>query len=254
MLDLLRTIVDKQAAEIQEVNRLLMKSRGKLLTKTEMLTLRNQQVTTSIRAAQLIQNAILPFEQRLQEVLGEHFLIYLPKDIVSGDFYWICEVNEKRMVAVADCTGHGVSGSLMATLGYALLNEIIGKGVCEPALILKELNEKLTATLRQEVTKNQAGMDIILCKIEPKEIKSEEAKPEEIKQKTTQYLITHSSSRRPLYYTQEQKLIKVKGDKQYIGGRFNHYKPRPFEQHQVVLNKGETLYLTTDGFADTPNI
>lgn len=238
-----RQLLGYQAEEISEVNRLLVKSREKLLTKTEMLTLRNQQVTTSIRAARMIQTAILPVEKRMKTVLGDYFLIYLPKDIVSGDFYWVYTIGQVRYVAVVDCTGHGVAGSLMVMLGYALLNEIVNKGTEAPAQILKELNEMLTISLRQDVTKNQSGLDIILCKIQPVTSPAD----------TPQYRMTHASSRRPLYYTQQQLLVRVKGDKQFIGGNFSRYAPRPFTEKSVVLDQGETLYLTTDGFADTPN-
>lgn len=238
-----RQLLGHQAEEISEVNRLLVKSQEKLLTKTEMLTLRNQQVTNSIRAARMIQTAILPVEKRMKTVLGDYFLIYLPKDIVSGDFYWVYTIGQTRYVAVVDCTGHGVAGSLMVMLGYALLNEIVNKGTQAPAQILKELNEMLTISLKQDVTKNQSGMDIILCKIQPV--------PDSID--APQYMVTHASSRRPLYYTQQQALVRVKGDKQFIGGNFSRCAPRPFTEKSVVLEQGETLYLTSDGFTDTPN-
>ncbi|WP_299452763.1 tetratricopeptide repeat protein [uncultured Microscilla sp.] len=239
-----RKLMGQQSTKINEVNRLLVRSREKLLTKTEMLTLRNQQVTNSIRAAKLIQSAILPFDKRMQDILGEYFLLYLPKDIVSGDFYWMYQIGKVRYMAVADCTGHGVAGSLMSMLGYALLNEIVNKKIGTPALMLEELNTMLTASLRQEVTKNQAGMDIILCKI---------TDIEENEETCTCFKVTYAGSRRPLYYTQGDKLIKVKSDKQFIGGYFSHYAPRPFKENEVVLAKGEQLYLTSDGFADTPN-
>ena len=239
-----RRLMGEQSEEIQEINRLLVKSREKLLTKTEMVTLQNQQVTSSIRAAKLIQSAILPFDRRMKQILGNYFLLYLPKDIVSGDFYWTYQIGKVRYVAVADCTGHGVAGSLMSMLGYALLNEIVNRGILEPAQILQHLNKKLTASLRQNITKNQAGMDIVLCKIEPAPVDSTN-KP--------QFKVTYASSRRPLYYTEQKKLKKVKGDKQFIGGHFSHYEPRPFKEYSIMLNKGESLYLTSDGYADTPN-
>lgn len=240
-----RQLMGQQSAEINEVNRLLMLNRAQLLNKTEMLTLRNQQVTNSIKAAKLIQSAILPFEEKMQEVLGDHFLLYMPKDIVSGDFYWMYQIGKVRYVAVADCTGHGVAGSLMSMLGYALLNEIVNKKAQTPAQMLAELNSMLTLSLRQEITKNQAGMDIILCKIEPID-NHPSGKP--------YFTITYAGSRRPLYYTKDGKLMKVKSDKQFVGGYFSHYTPRPFKERQIVLAQGEQLYLTSDGFADMPNL
>lgn len=238
-----RELMGQQSAEINEINRLLVINREQLLNQTEMLTVRNQQVTSSIKAAELIQSAILPFEKKMNQVLGDYFLLYMPKDIVSGDFYWMYQIGDVRYVAVADCTGHGVAGSLMSMLGYALLNEIMNKKIYAPAQMLAELNSMLTLSLRQEITKNQAGMDIILCKITPAETDAS----------TPCFTLTYAGSRRPLYYTHQGELIKVRSDKQFIGGYFSHYEPRPFKEKQVVLAQGEQLYLTSDGYADTPN-
>lgn len=239
-----RQLMGQQSAEINEINRLLVINREQLLNQTEMLTLRNQQVTNSIKAAELIQSAILPFEKRMNKVLGDYFLLYMPKDIVSGDFYWMYQIGDVRYVAVADCTGHGVAGSLMSMLGYALLNEIMSKKIYDPAQMLTELNLMVTSSLRQEVTKNQAGMDIIMCKIAPAETTDTS---------TPCFTVTYAGSRRPLYYTHQGELIKVRSDKQFIGGYFSHYEPRPFKEKQIILAQGEQLYLTSDGYADTPN-
>ena len=120
-----------------------------------------------IRAAKTIQDAILPFDVLMQKMLREYFVIYRPKDVVSGDFYWLGQVKNKRIVSVIDCTGHGIPGAFMSMIGFTMLNDIISVNqVTDPAKILEELRRNIRYTLRQDETGGRNGMDIGLITIE----------------------------------------------------------------------------------------
>jgi len=204
------------------------------------LELKNEQITRSINAAKTIQQAILPFESRLKELLKEHFILYRPKDIVSGDFYWVDRVGNKTIVAVIDCTGHGVPGAFMSMIGNTLLDEIITiKKIIDPAAILEELNKQIIASLRQEETRDLNGMDIAIACFE--------------EEKNGEVAIEFAGAKRPLYYfsPSEKEIITVKGTTRHIGGR--QITKRPFENKQLKLPAGSMIYLTSDGYEDQNN-
>jgi serine phosphatase RsbU (regulator of sigma subunit) len=159
-------------------------------------------------------------------------VLFLPKDIVSGDFYWFNKKNNKRLIATVDCTGHGVPGAFMSMIGNALLNEIINeKGITTPSEILNHLREKIITSLNQKDGENKDGMDIsILCFDD---------------QNNT---VEFAGANNPLWLVSKGIIKEIKGDKQPIG--LYHGASQPFTNHTIELQKGDTLYIFTDGYAD----
>jgi serine phosphatase RsbU (regulator of sigma subunit) len=196
---------------------------------------KNKEIMDSINYAKKIQEAIIPSSIEMSNVFPQHFVLLLPRDIVSGDFYWIGSKLDYVFVAVADCTGHGVPGGFMSMLGTALLNEIINeKEIYEPADILDLLKFKIIMALRQSENVNEAkdGMDIALCRID----------------KTTNEL-TFAGANNSMHLIRNEKLIELKGDKQPIG--ISHFNTtQQFIQQTLTLQKEDMIYLFTDGYPD----
>lgn len=215
--------MSKQRDEIEQKNKILEKH--KLL------------ITDSIHYAQTIQKLILPVKENLDKVF-ESFVIHLPKDIVSGDFYWWSELqlDDEYIVAVVDCTGHGVPGAFMSMLGNDLLNNIIKHdGIRQPEKVVNELDDGVVNTLKQEVSDNMDGMDLILCRVKKRWEKRE---------------VTFVGANRPLvYYSQkEKKLMIKKGWEKTVGGILKLQKDYTFKSKTYMLDEGDILYLFSDGF------
>ncbi|GAB4395670.1 MAG: hypothetical protein OHK0053_05490 [Microscillaceae bacterium] len=236
-LDAQNNKLEEAAKQMDQQNKEINIKNEQLTEKTVELEDQNRKITDSIRYANTIQQALLPGEKRFRQLFDDHFVIYEPKDIVSGDFYWINTVEDKTLIAVVDCTGHGVPGAFMSTVGTDLLNEIVNENEFSPARILDALHVRIYERLRQGDTNNRDGMDLCLCLIR--------------KANQGQYLVTFSGAKRPLYYTQNQTLKRLNGDSKYIGGVL---KPnQAFNNYDLILQKNDVLYLSTDGFADAPN-
>ncbi len=206
--------------------------------KNEEMEVLYTQVTDSIRYAKRIQEAILPSEKDFNDCFKDHFIYFKPKDIVSGDFYWLLSINEndrkKVVLATSDCTGHGVPGGFMSMLGSSLLTEIVNeKKVTEPADILDLLRIKIISALKQKgnAGENQDGMDISICKFDLQQKK-----------------LVFGSANNAVYLVRENKLTELKPDKQPIG--ISHGINDQFNQREVSLMEGDCIYTFTDGFAD----
>lgn len=227
-----------KASELNKQNDLLESAAVEMDQKNEELEGQNKKITDSIRYANTIQQAMLPGENRFKELFDDHLIIYEPKDIVSGDFYWLTKLEEKTLIAVVDCTGHGVPGAFMSTIGVDLLNEIVNKQKeHSPAQILELLHNGIFDRLRQSDTNNRDGMDVCFCLIRPAN--------------NNQFLVTFSGAKRPLYFMQDQELKRINGDSKYIGGIKKE--KQDFQNYDLILKKGDVLYLTTDGYTDSPN-
>lgn len=195
---------------------------------------KNKEITDSIKYAQKIQTAMMPLKHEFAAYFNDSFVIFSPRDIISGDFFWITTKNDKIIFATGDCTGHGVPGGFMSMLGVSLLNEIINEhDLTEPALILSRLRKKVITALRQKGLsgEQQDGMDMTICVLDKESL-----------------MLTYAAANHTLYIIKNGILDEYKGDKQPVGIFGNDLKP--FKQHQVQLQKGDLIYTFTDGLAD----
>ena len=199
---------------------------------------KNQEITDSIRYAQTIQQAVLPAKEKITSLFDENLLVYLPKDVVSGDFYWLSHTSRGTYIVVSDCTGHGVPGAFMAMIGISLFNELINiENIEEPADILEKLDREIQLALQQQQAKNSDGMDLVLCRIE-------NTQNNEVKK------ITFAGAKNSLFYSKNGTIERIKGSKRSIGGRRSQNNKIAFEQTVLELEKGEVLYLASDGYID----
>ncbi|TGK29505.1 GAF domain-containing protein [Leptospira gomenensis] len=202
------------------------------------LGLKNQHITDSITYSLNIQQAILPSQDVLAKNLKEQFVIFRPKDIVSGDFYWFSKKDGSIFLAAVDCTGHGVPGALMSMIGNTLLNQIVNEaGIKDPGKVLEHLNRNVRQALKQDSLDANSvdGMDVCFCRIDNDKV-------------------LFAGAKRPLYFSKDDKIEEVKGDRHSIGGRQKE-DSRTYTTHEVKLEKGKPtmFYLATDGYMDQPN-
>lgn len=192
---------------------------------------KNKEVTDSINYAQRIQKAILPSHRLVESYLPKSFVVYLPKDIVSGDFYWVEKKGNKVFFAVADCTGHGVPGAMMSVIGQNALNRVINEfGITKPSEILDKLSILVEEGFSKSGSDVRDGMDIALCLLD-----------------TSSNKLEFAGANNPVYIYSSNELKEIKATKQPIG-RFES--KVNFVNHEVQLNSGDAVYLFTDGIAD----
>lgn len=194
----------------------------------------NEAILDSIEYAKRIQTAIMPSLAEVRRGLPQCFIYYRSKDIVSGDFYWYMYRDDMVIVAAVDCTGHGVPGAFMSVLGNTLLNNIVREGaVYEPCKILELLDERVMQMLNQmnPDADSTDGMDVALCTI----YKSDRT-------------VKFAGANRMLFYHHAGEMHELKGNKYPVGGKMNVHDP--YVSHTLQLNEGDTLYISTDGFAD----
>ena len=234
----------------KKTNKLLNTQNEEILHKNEIIEEKNKDITDSINYAQRIQEAILP-EEALLNSIYESFIYYRPKDIVSGDFYWIKEIDNKIYFAVVDCTGHGVPGAFMSIIGANSLSKIIEDLKIEkPGEILDELNILVNRALGVENNsdsfKMRDGMDISICTIDKKNKRLEYAGAN-----NALYLLRKSSTPinelPPIMDNGEIFFHEIKANKMAIGGGENK---KVYTTHSILLEKEDTLYLFSDGYAD----
>ncbi len=227
--------ISQQKEEIEAQRDTLVQNNHHLEQAYNEIEEQKKRITDSIRYAQRIQRVILPPKEYVNAVLPEAFIIYLPKDIVSGDFYWVTDNDDFVNFAAVDCTGHGVPGAFMSLVGNNNLNSAI-RSVTEvkPSLILESLNKGVTSVLRQKEEDSQIkdGMDIALCTIDKSRKK-----------------LQFAGAYRPLYFVRDGELTEIKGDKNPIGGG-ELQKAKTFTNHEFELKKGDCIYIFSDGFTD----
>ncbi len=199
------------------------------------ITRKNKNITESINYAKRIQEAILPDNNLIKGVLPKSFMLYKPRDVVSGDFPWFIHFDDVTYIAAVDCTGHGVPGALMSLIGFFLLNNIVNlKQANTPGTILDLLDEEVTRTLKQDESESSTkdGMDISLCKINH-----------------TKNQMEYAGAHRPLYYLRQGELYEIKGNKFPIGGA--QYKNRARFTNTIINYKpNDSVYIFSDGFPD----
>ncbi len=195
---------------------------------------KNEDVTASITYAKRIQDATIPSEEMIKKYLPENFVFFKPRDIVSGDFYWFTKILGKKLVlAVVDCTGHGVPGAFMSLIGNNLLNHIvINLGITDPNIVLEAMNAGVIDVLSQESTNNHDSMDIALCVIDTEKKKMEFA-----------------GAKSQLLYIQNGEIQYIKGNSQPVGD-LSRGKDKNFTKHEIDLSMPTTFYIFSDGFAD----
>jgi ligand-binding sensor domain-containing protein/serine phosphatase RsbU (regulator of sigma subunit) len=217
---------------IQEEKKIL---EVKVQERTIELAQKNKDITSSIQYAKRIQEAILPQQELIFRFFPRSFILYKPKDIVSGDFYWFSYKDNKKIIAAVDCTGHGVPGAFMSMIGHNLLNQIVNEnGITDAAEILNYLNKGVQQALKQnQSSETRDGMDVCLCVFDD-----------------TKQVVEYAGAYRPLYKLDKNKeLYIVDGNKFPIGGS-QISGERNFTKHTIKINDGDSFYMFSDGYAD----
>ncbi|MBN1949827.1 MAG: response regulator [Bacteroidales bacterium] len=240
-------LVLMQSRAKKKANRLLMeqnneieRQKNKIGEQHELAEKQKKRITDSILYAQRIQKAVLPQEEFFSAAFNDYFILYKPKDIVSGDFYWTAQKGGTLILAVADCTGHGVPGAFMSMLGVAYLNEIVNKIVINQHIsnlnaddILNQLREMIITSLHQtgDITEPKDGMDIALCLID-------------LKNRKLQY----AGANNPLYIIRNKEIIEYKADKMPVS--YHQKKDISFSRISINWETDDRIYLFSDGYVD----
>lgn len=212
----------------------IVKQKEEIEKQRDLIKSKNKDITDSIKYASKIQAAVVPPVKYLEEVLTDSFIINKPKDIVSGDFYWLTQIENKTIIAMADCTGHGVPGAFMSMLGVTFLNEIVNhKKIIDPKEVLNVLRKNIIVSLRQsdEEATPSDGMDISLVVIDNENNE-----------------LTFSGAFNPVLIVRDSKIITLKADRMPIG--IYHRKNMDFSSHKMSITPGDMIYLYTDGYPD----
>ena len=239
-----RDFVELQNKELLKTNQklesselILRKMNLQIKEKNKTLASTNNQIVLSMNSAKTIQEAILPYEGKFAEYFADYFIINRPKDVVSGDFYWFKESQGKVILVVADCTGHGVPGAFMTLIGANLLDKIVElEGVEQPSLILEKLHQEVQNLLKQKYTHNNNGMDAVVISLE--------------KRGSQEKLIFAGAKNNILLWTNNE-IKELKGTRKSIGGIQNE--EIQFENQESILQKGDLIYLGSDGLEDQNN-
>ncbi|MEE4197695.1 MAG: tetratricopeptide repeat protein [Bacteroidales bacterium] len=228
-------MLTRQKEEIETQKDEIEAQRDFVTRQRDQIAHQNEIITDSIEYAKRIQSALLPQDSYLEKILARHFVFMKPKNIVSGDFFWVTEKHNKTIVAVADCTGHGVPGAFMSMLGVAFLNEIVNNSsAVQPHLILNKLRNYIIESLHQEYgySGSKDGMDMALITIDKSSLAME-----------------YAGAYNPVFIIRNGKLHEIKGDKMPIGIHAVKV-DKEFTSHQYQLQKQDVLYLFSDGYVD----
>jgi serine phosphatase RsbU (regulator of sigma subunit) len=240
LLILIALVILRSLSIKKKDNRLLQKQKEEIARQKDVVEEQKKSITDSIHYAKRIQSAMLPPQEFVTQSLPESFILYLPRDIVSGDFYWMKQVSETNLiVCAADCTGHGVPGAFMSMLGMSLLNDIINtnhdrltKNELTPADILNELRSRIKSSLRQTGREGEArdGMDMSLCFMDRSTGK-----------------LAYAGANNSVYFVADGVLSELKATRNPIGIYLNELS---FANNEAMLPKGSVLYMFSDGFSD----
>jgi serine phosphatase RsbU (regulator of sigma subunit) len=197
----------------------------------DQIEMKNRDITDSIQYAKRIQGAILPSDHLIKQHIKDNFILYIPKDIVAGDFYWMETIGDTVLIAVADCTGHGVPGAMVSIVCNNALNRAVREfGLIKPSEILDKVRDLVIETFEKSEDNIKDGMDIALCSLN---LKNNE--------------LDYAGANNSLYLIRNNELIEIKSDKQPIGKFMNN---KPFTNHSQKVLKEDKIYLFTDGYAD----
>lgn len=226
-------LLTEKNTHISEQNDILQQKNIEIEQQSKKLQKQHKEIIDSINYAQRIQKAILPSSEYLTEILNEHFVLFKPRDIVSGDFYWAKQFRNISAIAVADCTGHGVPGAFMSMLGSSFLNELVtSKKINEPGHILDRLRSTVKSSLNQKGVEGEQkdGMDIGFIVVNNETMQ-----------------LSFSGAYNSLIIIRNNELIQLKADRQPIG---IFIKEKPFTTKTFKLHKGDTIYSFSDGYPD----
>jgi serine phosphatase RsbU (regulator of sigma subunit) len=233
-----RDEIESQRDEIEAHRDEVEAQRDQLQTNRDVVVKQKNEIIESINYAKRIQSAMLPPEQYVSELLNENFIFYRPRDIVSGDFYWIKQVKQYIILLAADCTGHGVPGAFLSMLGISFLDEIVQRReITQANQILNNLRKQFKFSLRQNGQRDESkdGMDMALCILDLGNMKMQ-----------------YAGANNPLYLIRDvndnPELKEIKADRMPIG--YYQGKDRSFVNHEIQLEIGDTFYIFTDGFID----
>jgi serine phosphatase RsbU (regulator of sigma subunit)/ligand-binding sensor domain-containing protein len=244
---------------VQERTAEVVKQKEEIEAQRDEIIAQKKDITDSIRYASRIQQAVLPSEKMMNDELPDHFILFKPRDIVSGDFYWMTQRDEKIFLVVADCTGHGVPGAFMSMLGMSFLNEIVNKSSIEQAnLILNELREHVIAQLKQtgrEEGETKDGMDLSLMIIDKKNKKIQFAGANNplylIRPLTVEEManpVAEDDLPRGNLRNEKYELVQINADKMPIG--ISAHLGKSFTNTEIDLHSGIALYISSDGYED----
>ena len=208
------------------------KQRDLAAAQRDQIAYQKKHITDSIMYAKRIQTALIPSLELFSDKL-EHFVLYKPLAIVSGDFYWVSSQGKLQIIIAADCTGHGVPGAFMSMLGVTMLNEIVtGKHIVMPDQIIEQLRQGIIKSLNQVADEDSVkdGMDIAICVVD-----------------FEKDILYYSGANNPRYLVRGRELIHYRADKMPVA---IHYKMVPFTLHTIELKKGDAFYIFSDGYAD----
>ena len=220
--------------ELTQKNEEILAQRDEIHEQSVLIEKKNINITASIAYAENIQHSILPEFSLIQNLFPDSFVLFKPKDVVSGDFYWLYETSEKVFFAVIDCTGHGVPGALMSVMGYAFLRKAIHESRnLSPADILTYLSIEIYSTLRKSKNANiKDGMDLALCALHKQTL-----------------MLEYAGAHNPILILRDNKIVKIKADNHPIGDPFTTTFTG-FKNNSYQLFKNDILYLFTDGLVD----
>ncbi|MCP5048472.1 MAG: response regulator [bacterium] len=220
--------------QLNESIQQLQRANNEILEKNKKIEEINHHMTDSISYAQLIQQAILPKKQDIKSVFGDSFVFFRPRDVVSGDFFWISNNDNRVVIAAVDCTGHGVPGAFISILGYQLMHEIIlVRGIYEPDTILNTMHREIKAVFDHEDTASSGGMDMALCTLD-------------FQNQTLEF----AGARNPLVYFHRDKFYEIKGNRCSVGDVFRNRQNCVFTKQVVPIRENTMFYLFSDGFCD----
>jgi serine phosphatase RsbU (regulator of sigma subunit)/tetratricopeptide (TPR) repeat protein len=222
----------RSANKLLEEKNLFIENQKLLVeNKNEIIEEKQKEIIASITYAKRIQQAILPPDKLVKEFLPNSFILYKPKDIVAGDFYWIEKIDDVILIAAADCTGHGVPGAMVSVVCNNALNRSLREfGLKDPGKLLDKTRELVIEQFEKSEEEVKDGMDISLCALSDK---------------TNQLLWAGANN--PLWIIRDGELTDIKSNKQPIG---KYIEPKPFSTHTLQLEKGDTIYIFSDGYAD----
>ncbi len=231
--------ITEQKKEIEATASKLELANKAVALQKEELEFKNLRLTDSIVYAKRIQSAILPVAENINRGFADHFVIFYPKDVVSGDFYWFTHLDSKLFFAVVDCTGHGVPGAFMSMIGNTLLNQIVKEQrIYEPHRILETLHYSVRESLKQRSSENVDGMDVGICCVEQWE--------------DGVISMQFSGAKIPLVYVHNEEVHLIAADRKSIGG-WQKEKTHEFTPHSFKVEEGDMIYLATDGVSDVAN-